>query len=118
MKKILSIAALLLSTAVFAEEHTTAALEHAHAAAAHGGAGQTPILLEHTQAALAHAQAAKAAQGGPGNHLDAAVKELQQADHLGNMGHVGSATAHAEAAVKHIEIGTRYVAPAVTIKKP
>lgn len=118
MKKMLSICAVLLSTTVFAEEHTAAALEHANAAAAHGGAGQTPILLNHTKAALEHALAAtKAAKDVPKNHLDNAIKELQEADELGNLGHIGSATAHAEAAVKHIKIGTKYIDPVANTQK-
>jgi hypothetical protein len=44
----------------------------------------------------------------PKTHLDAAAKELQEAKDLANLGHVGSATTHAEAAVKHIEIGNKY----------
>src|SRR5664280_980690 len=107
MKKMASICAgllLLLSNYVFPEEHAVAALEHANAAVAHGEAGQTPILLEHAKAALEHELAAtRVAKGLPKKHLDAAAKELQQSIDLSNLGHIGSATTHAEAAVKHIK---------------
>ena len=61
MKKMISIYVgilLLLSTSVFAEEHATVALEHANAAAVHGEAGDTAILIEHAKIALEHALAA------------------------------------------------------------
>jgi Small metal-binding protein len=101
MKKIISIGTglLLLSTAVFADNHTAAALEHANAAVVNGADGQTPLLLEQTKAALSV----------PKTHFDAAAKELKEANELGNLGHIGSATTHAEAAVKHIETGNRYI---------
>jgi hypothetical protein len=112
MKKMIFICAgllLFLSNSIFAENHTSAALEHANAAAVNGEAGQTPTLLEHTKAALNHTLAAsKEAKSVPKTHLDAAAKELQEAKDLANLGHVGSATTHAEAAVKHIEIGNKY----------
>jgi Small metal-binding protein len=107
MKKMAFICAgllLLLSTSIFAEEHAVAALEHANAAVAHGEAGQTPIFLKHEKAALEHELAATGvAKGIPKKHLDAAAKELKEAVDLGNLGHIGSATTHAEAAVKHIK---------------
>jgi hypothetical protein len=121
MKKMLSLCAallLLLSTSIFADKHTAAALEHANAAAVNGEAGQTPTLLEHTKAALKHTLAAsKEAKSVPKTHLDAAAKELQEAKDLANLGHVGSATTHAEAAVKHIEIGNKYIGSAATGQK-
>lgn len=55
MKKMTSICAgllLLLSSSVFAEEHLTEALEHANAAAVHGEAGDTAILIGHAKVAL------------------------------------------------------------------
>ncbi len=112
MKKMIFICAgllLLLSNSIFAENHTSAALEHASAAVVNGEAGQTPTLLEHTKAALKHTLAAsKEANSVPKTHFDAAAKELQEAKDLANFGHVGSATTHAEAAVKHIETGNKY----------
>ena len=114
MKKIIFIGTglFLLSTLVFADNHThtAAALEHANAAVVNGTDGQTPLLLEQTKAALKHTLAAsKEAKSVPKTHLDAAVKELHEANELGNMGHIGSATIHAEAALKHIETGSRYI---------
>ena len=121
MKKMLSLYAallLLLSNAIFADKHTAAALEHANAAVVNGQAGQTPILLEQTKAALKHTLAAsKVAKSVPKTHLDAAAKELQESNELGNLGHIGSATTHAEAAVKHIEIGNKYIGSAATGQK-
>jgi hypothetical protein len=52
------------------------------------------------------------------NHLDAAAKELQESIELANLGHVGSATLHAEAAVKHIKVSDKYIDSAVIIQKP
>jgi hypothetical protein len=52
------------------------------------------------------------------NHLDAAAKELQESIELANLGHVGSATLHAEAAVKHIKISDKYIDSVVIIQKP
>ena len=122
MKKMASICTgllLLLSTSVFAEEHAAAALEHANAAVVQGEAGQTPILLEHANAALVHTLAAsKVPKGLPKNHLAAAAKELQESIDLGNLGHVGSATPHAEAAVKHIKIGNKYMGSVENIQRP
>ncbi len=112
MKKIISIGTglLLLSTSVFADSHTAAALEHANAAVVNGADGQTQLLLEQTKAALKHTLAAsKEAKSVPKIHLDAAAKELHEANELGNLGHIGSATTHAEAALKHIEMGNRYI---------
>ena len=122
MKKMTSICAgllLLLSTSVFAEEHAAAALEHANAAVVHGEDGQTPILLEHAKAALKHARAASIVPKGlPKNHLDAAAKELQESINLGNLGHIGSATTHAESAVKHINTGNKYLGSVTNIQRP
>ena len=110
---------LLFSTSVFAEEHAAAALEHANAAVFQGEAGQTPILLEHAKTALEHTLAAsKVPNGLPKNHLDAAAKELQESIDLGNLGHVGSAAPHAEAAVKHIQVGNKYIGSVANIQKP
>ena len=111
MKKLASVCAgllLLLSTSVFAKEQVTEALEHANAAVVHGKAGHTPLLLEHAKAALEDTLAASiVAKGVPKNHLDAGAKELQEAIDQGTLGHVGVATAHAEAAVTHIKAGSK-----------
>lgn len=109
MKKMLVISAGILlfsSAAIFAENHTAEALEHANAAVVNGADGQTSILLKHTNEALKHTLAAsKEAEGESKTHLEAAAKELEETNHLGKWGHVGSATAHAEAALKHIKNG-------------
>ena len=111
MKKLVSLCAsslLLLSASVFAEEHFVAVQEHANAAVVHGEAGHTRILIEHVKAALAHTlEASIAANGMRKSHLDAAAKELQESLDLANLGHVGAATIHAEAAEKHIKASNK-----------
>lgn len=110
MKRLTSICAclLLLSASAFAEDHTIAALEHANAAVAHGKDGHTPILIEQSKAALEHALASSiTAKGALKIHLDAAVMELQEAIDQCELGHIGVATKHAQAAAKHIKIGNK-----------
>jgi hypothetical protein len=52
------------------------------------------------------------------NHLDAAAKELQESIELANLGHIGSATLHAKAALKHIKVSDKYIDSTVIIQKP
>ncbi len=122
MKKMPTLCAglmLLLSSSVFAEEHLKEALEHANAAAVHGEAGDTAILMGHAKAALEQVlEASIVAKGVAKNHLDDAAKELQESIELANLGHIGSATLHAEAAVKHIKVSDKYIDSAVIIQKP
>ena len=122
MKKMTTLCAgllLFLSASVFAEEHLKEALEHANAAAVHGEAGDTAILIGHAKAALEQVlEASIVAKSVAKNHLDAAAKELQESLELANLGHVGSATLHAEAAVKHIKVSDKYIDSAVIIQKP
>lgn len=111
MKKLATIGAgllFLLSTSVFAEEHAAAALKHAHDAVVHGKAGHTPVLLEHAKAALEDALSASIiAKGVSKNHLDAGAKELQDAIDQATLGHVGGATARAEAAIQHLKAANK-----------
>jgi hypothetical protein len=122
MKKITFLCAgllLLLSSSVFAKEHLEEAMAHANAAAVHGEAGETAILIEHAKAALEQVlEASIVAKGVAKNHLDDAAKELQESIELANLGHIGSATLHAEAAVKHINTSSKYVHPSVIFVKP
>ena len=122
MKKMTSLCAglfFLLSSFVFAEEHLTEALEHANAAAVHGEAGYTEILIGHAKAALEQVlEASIVAKGVAKNHLDDAAKQLQESIELANLGDIGSATIHAEAALKHIKISDKYIHPVVIIQKP
>ena len=122
MKKMTTLCAgllLFLSASVFAEEHLKEALEHANAAAVHGEAGDTAILIGHAKAALEQVlEASIVAKSVAKNHLDAAAKELQEYIELANLGHVGSATLHAEAAVMHIKVSDKYIDSAVIIQKP
>ncbi|MFI3187529.1 MAG: small metal-binding protein SmbP [Methylococcaceae bacterium] len=95
---------LFLSTAVFAEEHAMAALEHANAAVVAGKAGHALTLVEHSKLALEHTLAASiVAHGVPKTHLDAAAGELQESIDHGNLEHADVATKHAVAAVEHIK---------------
>lgn len=111
MKKLTLICAglLLLSAAVFAEDHSVAAaLEQANAAVVYGEAGHTSNLLEHAKAALNHLLAASiTAKGASKKYLEDAVTELQEAIDHGDMGHVGAATKHAKAAVRDIKAGNK-----------
>ena len=122
MKKMTAICAgllLLISSSVFAEEHLTEALEHANAAVKHGEAGDTAIFIGHAKQALDHALVNSiVAKGVTKNHLDAAAKELQESIELANLGHIGSATKHAEEAVKHIKISNKYIDASIKIQKP
>jgi hypothetical protein len=107
MKKLASVFAILLlvlSTAVFAEEHLDAALEHANAAVAEGQAGKAQSLATHAKAALDHSLAASlVAKSVSKNHIDAASKSLQEAIDHGNLNHVEPATKSAEEAVGHLK---------------
>lgn len=112
MKKITTICTsllLLLSSAIFAaEQHGTAALEHANAAVASGKANNTTELVKHANAALEHTLAAALVlKGQAKEHMEAASSELEQAATHGQMRHIDVATEHAEAAVKHIEEGNK-----------
>ena len=121
MKKMTTLCAgllLLLSSSVFAEEHLKEALEHANAAAVHGEDGDTAILIGHAKAALGQVlEASIVAKGVAKNHLNEAAKELQESIELANLGHIGSATLHAEAAVKHIKVSDKYIDSAIIIQK-
>ena len=121
MKKMTTLCAgllFLLSSSVFAEEHLKEALEHANAAAVHGEDGDTAILIGHAKAALEQVlEASIVAKSVAKNHLDAAAKELQESIELANLGHIGSATLHAEAAVNHIKVSDKYIDSAVIIQK-
>lgn len=118
MKKLISICAglFLLSPSVFADDHhAVAAQEHASAAVIYGKNGHTAILLEHAKAASDHALAASiTAKGMSKNHLDAAVTELQEAIDLSESGHVGTATKHAQAALRHIKTSNKNIDDAHT----
>ena len=61
-------------------------------------------------------EASIVAKGVAKNHLDAAAKELQESIELANLGHIGSATLHAEAAVNHIKVSDKYIDSAVIIQ--
>ena len=107
MKKLASICvglSFLVSASILANEHFIASQEHTNAAVVQGEAGHTRILIEQAKVALEHTlQASLTAKGAQKGHLDAAAKELQECLDLANLGHIGAATLHAEAAEKHIK---------------
>lgn len=111
MKKLALICAglfLILSTAVFAIDHTSEALEHANAAVEHGKAGHAPILVEHAKLALEHALAGSiVAKGVTQNHLEAAAKSLQDAIDQGDLKQTEAATKAAEEAVGHLKASAK-----------
>lgn len=111
MKKIASVCAglfLMLSTAVFAEDHASEALSHAKAAVEHGKAGHPPVLVEHAKLALEHTLAGSiVAKGKAKNHLDAAAKSLQDAIDQGGLDQTEPATKSAEEAVEHIKASAK-----------
>jgi hypothetical protein len=60
-------------------------------------------LIDHANTALELVlQASIVVKGVAKNHLDIAAKELKESIELANLGHIGSATLHTEAAVKTI----------------
>jgi hypothetical protein len=111
MKKLASICAglfLILSTAVFAIDHSSEALDHAKAAVEHGKAGHPPVLVEHAKLALEHTLAGSlVAKGASKNHLDAASKSLQDAIDQGGLDQTEAATKSAEEAVGHIKASAK-----------
>lgn len=112
MKKITTILAgllLTLSSGVFAaEQHGTAALEHANMAVQQGKANDAKELVKHASVALEHSLASSIVlKGIPKEHMEAGTKELEEAIYHGNLGHADMATKHAEAAVNHITAGNK-----------
>lgn len=107
MKKLAFIFAgllLCLSTTVFADEHTDAAMQHANQAVEQGKAGKAPSVVEHAKLAMEHTQAASiTAKGVPLSHINAATKSLGEAVDHGNLGHTEIATKAAEEAVEHLK---------------
>jgi hypothetical protein len=112
MKKIITFCVgllLMLSSAIFAaEQHGTAALEHANKAVEQGKANNTTGLVEHANAALEHTLAAALVlKGQAKEHMEAASNELEAAATHGQLRHTDIATEHAVAAVSHIQEGNK-----------
>lgn len=112
MKKLiyLCMGLLLLSSSALADDHhAVVALEQATAAVIYGKGGHTSVLLEHARTALEHALAASiTAKGLEKSHFDEAVTELQETIDLGESGHVGTATKHAQAAVRQLKANSSH----------
>jgi len=94
----------LFSSALLAQSHLEAAMEHATAAVTEGQAGNLPKLVIHAKVALDHSLAASVvAKSVAKTHIDAASISLQNAIDHGNLNHAEPATISAQEAVKHLE---------------
>jgi hypothetical protein len=99
---------LILNTAAYANEQADDALMHAKAAVEEGKAGHTQLLSDHAQSALEDTLAGSlVAKGVAKNHLDSAVKSLQDAIDKAGLGHAGTATKSAQEAVWHIKLSSQ-----------
>jgi hypothetical protein len=97
-----------LSTAVFAEEHAFAAIEHTSAAIAQGKAGKAPALVEHSEKALEHAKMAEnVAKGHLKSEIKSAVDELEKAIVAGNTGDAKIAVIPLEKALGLLQAGNK-----------
>ncbi len=95
---------LLLSTSVFADDHSTTALDNVNAAIKEGSSGNASNLVRYATKALDKALVdSVSATGKSKSHLNDAILELQQAIDHGNLGHPGEATTHAKSAVAHLK---------------
>jgi hypothetical protein len=98
----------LLSTAVFAEEHAYAAIEHTSTAIAEGKAGKAPALVEHATKALEHAKMAeKVAMGHLKTEIQSAVAELEKGITAGNTGDAKVAVISLEKALGFLQAGNK-----------
>ena len=94
----------IFSSALLAQSHLEAAMEHANAAVTEGQAGKLPELVIHAKAALDHSLAASVvAKSVAKTHIDAASVSLQNAIDHGNLNHAEPAILSAQEAVKHLE---------------
>lgn len=85
----------------FAEDHKAEATKHALAAAESGKQGDAAAVGEHAAVAKTHAEAAKAEKPNP--HLDAGIKNLDEAIEHAKMGHADIAGEAADAAATHLK---------------
>lgn len=85
----------------FAEDHKAEATQHALAAAESGKKGDAAAVGEQAAVAKAHAEAAKAEKPNP--HLDAGIKNLNEAIEHAKMGHADIAGEAADAAATHLK---------------
>ncbi len=113
-KSIITVAGLLLllsvflSTAVFAEEHAYAAIEHTSTAIAQGKTGNALALVEHTEKALEHAKMAEnVAKGHIKAEMQSAVDELDKAITAGKAGDAKVATISLEKALGFLQAGNK-----------
>jgi hypothetical protein len=97
-----------LSTAVFAEEHAYAAIEHTSSAIAQGKEGKAPALVEHAKKALEHAKLAEnVAKGHVKAEMQSAVDELEKAITAGNAGDAKIAVIPLEKALGYLQAGNK-----------
>lgn len=97
-----------LSTAVFAEEHAYAAIEHTSAAIAQGQKGKAAALVQHAQKALEHAKMAEnVAAGHLKVEMKSAVDELEKAITAGNADDAKLAVIPLEKALGFLQAGNK-----------
>jgi alanine-alpha-ketoisovalerate/valine-pyruvate aminotransferase len=97
-----------LSTAVFAEEHAYAAIEHTSTAIAEGKAGKAPALVEHATKALEHAKMAEqVAKGHFKTEMQSAVDELEKSIAAGNTGDAKVAVISLEKSLGYLQAGNK-----------
>jgi nitrogen regulatory protein PII len=105
---LLLILGIFLSTAVFAEEHAYAAIEHTSTAIAQGKSGKTAELVTHAEKALEHAKLAQnVAMGHLKGEIKSAVDELEKAITAGNAGDAKIAVIPLEKALGYLQAGNK-----------
>lgn len=96
------LAALLnLNPAIAEENHKAEATRHALAAAEAGKKGDAAAVGEHASTAKTHAEAAEKEKANP--HLEAGIKNLNEAIEHAKMGHADIAGEAADAAATHLK---------------
>lgn len=106
MKKFTFILATLFLAAntVFADDHSTTALDNANMAIKEGSSGKASNLVRYATKALDKTLVDSiTATGKSKSHFNDAIIELQQAIDHGNLGHPGEATSHAKTAAVHLK---------------
>lgn len=94
-------AGLLSFNSAWAEDHKVEATQHALAAAESGKKGDAAAAGEHAATAKTHAEAAEKEKTNP--HLEAGIKNLNDAIEHAKMGHADKAAESANAAATHLK---------------
>ena len=102
--KTLIFISLLLSSHVFADDHSTTSLDQVNFAIKQAESGHASNASRYLAIALNKTlEELLAATGKKRSHLNDAVTELQQAIDHGNLGHPGEIASHARTAAWHIK---------------